>query len=177
MFREMAYRCTARVRPSFDVAISRLGNEECAPQLTSRSLSRYAILDKPNLPDPSQRIRGQSFASFHVMARSKRPVPALVTLEREPLVWLGQYAAVDRRGESLAVKELRRQLVQLGYWVAREDEPMPAGTLLATLSVSGAATYRLVQLERGEATRLEAEMSKGWARAPSTAGAPGRANS
>jgi hypothetical protein len=83
------------------------------------------------------------------------------TLERnlrDPLLWLGQYAAADRRCDAEGTRELHRQLVAIGYAVVREGAALPAGTLLATLTLADGTGYRLVQLERAEVTRLLREI-------------------
>jgi hypothetical protein len=97
------------------------------------------------------------------MTSRKRPSsPRSECLEREPrdpLVWLGRFAAAHHCGDTAACRELHRQLVTIGYAVVHAEAALPSGALLATLTLADGAAYRLVQLEPPEIYRLLGEMA------------------
>jgi hypothetical protein len=88
--------------------------------------------------------------------RRRKPVPHIETLERhppDPLVWLAQFAAADRRGDTVSTGDLLRQLLGLHYWVGDVE-----GALVATLTVANGASYRLIRVDAEMAGRLRNEM-------------------
>jgi hypothetical protein len=86
----------------------------------------------------------------------RKPVPHIDTLERDPpdpLVWLAQFAAADRRGDTLSTRDLLRHLLVLHYWIGDVE-----GALVATLAVADGASYRLIRVDGEMAGRLRNEM-------------------